>query len=66
MTPTTWREQAHRLSIFNGKLLPAKILNGKKVLLIKRGSKIKDQNFTYEDCLKNPQLNISTTKKLAS
>ena len=58
MAPTTWRNEAYRLSIFNGKLLPAKIEGKKKKLLISRGSKIKDQNFTYENCLKNPQLNM--------
>jgi len=56
MTPKTWREQAHRLSIFNGKLLPAKIEGKKKKLLIR--GKLKDQNFSHEDCLKNPQLRM--------
>ena len=58
MAPTTWRNEAYRLSIFNGKLLPAKIIGKKKVLLIEKFSKIKDQNFTVDDCLKNPQLNM--------
>ena len=59
MTTPIWIPQAHRLSIFNGNLLPATIgPNKTKKLLIEKGSKLKDQNFSHEDCLKVPQLQM--------
>ena len=59
MTTPIWIPQAQRLEIFNGKLLPATIGENKtKKLLIKKGSKLKDQNFSDEDCLKVPQLKM--------
>ena len=59
MTTRIWIHQAQRLEIFNGKLLPATIGENKtKKLLIKKGSKLKDQNFFVDDCLKVPQLEM--------
>ena len=59
MTTPIWIPQAHRLSIFNGNLLPATIgPNKTKKLLIEKGSRLKDQNFSHEDCLKVPQLQM--------
>ena len=59
MTTPIWIPQAQRLKPFNGKLLPATIgPNKTKKLLIKKGSKLKDQNFSDEDCLKVPQLEM--------
>ena len=46
-----WIPQAQRLKPFNGNLLPATIGENKtKKFLIKKGSKLKDQNFCVDDC----------------